>query len=327
MRIAVVLFNLGGPTDLQSVEPFLFNLFNDPAIINLPNPFRYIIAKIISKKRQHEATSIYSAIGGKSPLLENTKEQAEALEKELGGDYKVFISMRYWKPFSLETIQEIISYKPDKIVMLPLYPQYSKTTTGSSFQEFEKYSKELIPEIPLIKIVSYPQLPGFINAITSNILKRIENIPDEMPIRFLFSAHGLPESIIKNGDPYQWQVEETVAAVLSALPITDIDYTICYQSRVGPMKWIGPSAEEAIKKSVVDEKGIVFIPIAFVSEHSETLYEADIMYAELARELDAIGFFRVETIQTNTDFINGLAEMVEEITRTKLQKEGRRKYA
>ncbi len=217
-KIAIVLFNLGGPDSLKAVRPFLFNLFFDKNIIKLPTYFRYFIAKIISFKRESTAKEIYKNIGGKSPIVLETQKQITALKKELknnlNSDFEVFMCMRHWHPMSAEVLDKIEKYSPNEIIMLPLYPQFSTTTTGSSIENFkEELSKREIKADCKI-ICCYPEDEDFSKAHAELINKAIEKVYNKKNYRILFSAHGLPKKIIESGDPYQWQVERTVNSVL-----------------------------------------------------------------------------------------------------------------
>ncbi|MDB2414358.1 ferrochelatase [Rickettsiales bacterium] len=309
-KTAVILFNLGGPDSPAAVESFLFNLFYDKAIIGLPNPFRYILAKLISKFRAPVAKKIYSHMGGKSPILKETQAQAKELSNDLKrrGDYKVFISMRYWKPFSSQVAKDVKKYNPDKIVLLPLYPQYSSTTTGSSFNDWEKSAQKAgISHIPTKKIFSYYDNEHFIDAHVSLIK---DNLKGKKPFpRILFSAHGLPVSIIENGDPYQDQVEKTVAAIVEKLDMPKLDWKICYQSRVPGKKWLEPYTDDEIVKAGKEHKAVAVVPVAFVSEHSETLVELDIEYKELAEESGVLNYYRIPTLSIKFDFILALSKL------------------
>lgn len=308
MKTAIILFNLGGPDNLGVVEPFLFNLFYDPAIIRLPKPLRYLIAKLISKKRTPIAQEIYRKIGGGSPLLKNTKEQAIALEK-LMTDSRVFIAMRYSKPRSSEVVGKVKSYDPDQILLLPLYPQFSTTTSKSSIDEWNIEAKKIGLKVPTRTLCCYYNDERFINAHVDLIRPYYERAKRNGIPRILFSAHGLPEKIVKSGDPYQWQVEKTVEAVVAKLGITDLDYNICYQSRVGPLRWIGPSTDQEIIRASKEGKIIILVPIAFVSEHSETLVELDIEYRKLAVENGVIDYLRVPALGTSQHFIEALRSL------------------
>jgi ferrochelatase len=390
-KTAIVLFNLGGPDTPEAVQPFLFNLFNDPAIIGLPSPFRTWLAKFISKKRAPKAQGIYNEIGGKSPILENTLAQANALESSLAGhgQVKVFISMRYWHPLAGECVRKVKEYNPDHIILLPLYPQFSTTTTGSSFKEWDELAKMHELNTPTSHVCCYPAQREFVEAHAQLIRGRYDEAKKHGAPRILFSAHGLPEKIVKRGDPYQMQVELGTQAVLeelrkhgllgssplegepnrthtmssmaqnserdlvggangatktdvgaggeipptksagntapqhrprgtadlappqggSARSPADIDYVNCYQSRVGPLKWIGPSTEDELRRAGADGVPVVLVPIAFVSEHSETLVELDIEYKHLAEEAGVKHYARVPTLSTDAHFIAALADI------------------
>ena len=307
MKTAVVLFNLGGPDDVQAIRPFLFNLFNDPAIIRVPRVFRYLLAQLISRKRAPVAAKIYDHLGGKSPLLDNTKAQAAALQDVLGDGFETFICMRYWHPMTEAVVQDVMAYAPDRIVLLPLYPQFSTTTTASSVKKWQEIAGKQGLSVPTTTACCYPTHPDWVQAVAVKIGEKIDNFQGT---RVLFSAHGLPESIVKQGDPYQWQVEQTVAAVVAALNVPDLDYQICYQSRVGPMTWIGPSTESEIERAGADKKNLVMIPIAFVSEHSETLVELDIEYRHLAEEAGVPQMIRIDTVGDHPLYIAALADVV-----------------
>jgi len=307
MKTAVVLFNLGGPDNTQAVRPFLFNLFNDPAIIRVPKVFRYLLAQLISRKRAPVAAKIYDHLGGKSPLLDNTKAQAAALQRVLGDGFQTFVCMRYWHPMTEAVVQDVMAYAPDRIVLLPLYPQFSTTTTASSVKMWQDVAKHKGLNVPTTTVCCYPAHPDWIQAVVNTIRDQVDTFHGA---RVLFSAHGLPESIVKQGDPYQWQVEQTVAAVVAALNVPDLDYQICYQSRVGPMTWIGPSTESEIERAGADKKILIMIPIAFVSEHSETLVELDIEYRHLAEEAGVPQMIRINTVGDHPLYIAALADGV-----------------
>ena len=311
MKKAVILFNLGGPDKLESVEPFLFNLFNDPAIINIPSIFRYPLAKFISKKRAPIAKNIYKEIGNKSPILELTQDQAKSLENNLSkkGDYKCFVIMRCWHPRASDVIKKVREYNPEEIILLPLYPQYSASTSGSSINEWGDLCKKENYYVKTKTICCYPTENNFIASHISLIKKTLKVIEDNN-FKLIFSAHGLPKSKIKKGDPYQWQVEETVKKIMSNLEDENLNYIISYQSRVGPLKWIGPSTDKVIIKYSKEKKGIVIVPISFVSEHSETLVELDIEYKKLAEKNGCSFYKRVAAPGTEENFIKGLTELV-----------------
>ena len=317
MKKAVILFNLGGPDKLESVEPFLFNLFNDPAIISIPSIFRYPLAKIISKRRAPIAKNIYKEIGNKSPILKLTQDQAKSLENNLSkkGDYKCFVVMRCWHPRASDVLKKVKEYNPDEVILLPLYPQYSASTSGSSINEWNDLCRKENYNIKTKSICCYPTENNFLESHANLIKKTIKNLENKN-FKLLFSAHGLPEIKIKKGDPYQWQVEKTVEGIMSKLTTENPDHIITYQSRVGPLKWIGPSTDEIIIKYSREKKGIVIVPVAFVSEHSETLVELDIEYKKLAEKNGCSFYKRVPALGIEENFIKGLVELV-------LQKETR----
>jgi len=312
MRKAVILFNLGGPDKLESVEPFLFNLFNDPAILNLPAIFRYPLAKLISNRRAPVAKKIYNELGGSSPILKLTEEQLVALEKNLNQNklnekYKCFIVMRCWHPRAEEVIKNVKLYNPNEIILMPLYPQYSAATSGSSIKEWNEVCKKNNYKIKTSTICCYPTDENFINAHVKEISKKIKDINN---FKLIFSAHGLPKKNIKKGDPYQWQVEQSVNKIVKNLNYNNLDWVLSYQSRVGPLKWIEPSTDDVIIENSKIGKHIVLVPIAFVSEHSETLVELDIEYKKLATDNGCNEYTRVPALGTNEDFILAMSELI-----------------
>jgi ferrochelatase len=313
MTTAVVLYNLGGPDKPDDIKPFLFNLFNDPKIFALPQPFRWLLAKLVSSRRDKTAREIYAHLGGGSPLLANTRAQAEALEKTLnaeGGEhYRCFVAMRYWHPFCHETMNEVMAENPERIVLLPLYPQFSTTTVGSMMRVWEMEAQARKLDIPVTALCCYPTETGFVSAVAASITRALDSLPDEEPVRVLFSAHGLPKKIVSGGDPYQWQVEQSTQGVVTAVG-REMDWVNCYQSRVGPLEWIGPSTEDEIVRAGEDGKSIVLVPIAFVSEHSETLVELDIEYREVADHAGVKHYLRTPTVGVDPAFISGLARLV-----------------
>ena len=313
-RTAIVLLNLGGPDGPRAVRPFLFNLFNDPAIIAAPGPLRWLLAQAISRRRAPVARRIYGELGGGSPLLANTEAQARALEAaanaEAGdGEVKAFIAMRYWHPMSEETARAVKAYDPERVVLLPLYPQFSTTTTGSSIAAWAGAAARARLEVPTKTLCCYPSEPGFVAEVAGQLRSALVQAAGHGAPRVLFSAHGLPKKIVERGDPYQWQVERTVAAVVEALGQGDLDWRVCYQSRIGPLEWIGPSTEAEIARAGRDGVALVVVPIAFVSEHSETLVELDIEYRRLAREAGVPAYVRAPTVGAGAAFIAGLADL------------------
>lgn len=313
-RLAVVLFNLGGPDRPESVQPFLFNLFRDPAILPLPQPFRWLLAKLIAARRAPVATEIYRKLGGGSPLLALTEAQARALEGELAElqatETKVFVAMRYWHPMSAEAAAQVEAFEPDEIVLLPLYPQFSTTTTGSSLRAWRKAAEEIGLDVPTRIVCCYPVAAGFIRAQAELIRASLAEAARAGRPRLLFSAHGLPKKVVARGDPYQEQVEQTAAAVAAALDDPGLDWRVCYQSRVGPLEWIGPATEEEIARAGAEGRPLVVVPIAFVSEHSETLVELDIDYRHRAESGGTPAYVRVPALGTHPLFVRALADMV-----------------
>ena len=312
MKKAVILFNLGGPDKLENVEPFLFNLFNDPAILNLPSLLRYPLAKLISNRRAPTAKKIYEELGGSSPILKLTEKQSSALEKKLNIDdqnneYKCFVVMRCWHPRAEVVIKDVINYNPNEIILMPLYPQYSAATSGSSIKEWNDICTKNSFKVKTSTICCYPTDENFVEAHKEEILKKIENLEN---FKLIFSAHGLPEKNIKKGDPYQWQVEQSVNKIVESLNIKDLDWILSYQSRVGPLKWIGPSTEDIIVENSKLEKHIVLVPIAFVSEHSETLVELDIEYKELADKNGCKNYSRIKALGTNENYIKAMSNLI-----------------
>ncbi len=317
MKLAVVLFNLGGPDCPEAVEPFLRNLFTDPAIISLPALLRVPLGRFIARRRAPIAREIYARLGGGSPILEETQAQARALEKALaarGIEAKAFVAMRCWHPFSDGAARAAKDWKPDRIVLLPLYPQYSTTTTASSLKDWARASVGIGVNTATSQVCCYPANTGFIEALAASVRETWANARPDVQYRLLLSAHGLPERVIAKGDPYRWQVERTAGALVEKLGMDGLDWNVCYQSRVGPLRWIGPATDAEIRRAGAEGLGVVVAPIAFVSEHSETLVELDIEYAALARQAGVPHYLRVPTVGVRPEFIEGLADLVMEST-------------
>ncbi len=310
-KSAIVLFNLGGPDSPAAVRPFLFNLFNDPAIIGVPQPFRYVLAKLVAKRRAPVAAEMYDELGGGSPLLPNTQAQADALSASLSDPgTRLFIAMRYWHPLTEETAAAVKQFAPDRVILLPLYPQFSTTTTGSSVTAWTRAARKIGLTVPTSTICCYPQESGFIEAAVDLMRPALDNAARDGAPRVLFSAHGLPKKIVTGGDPYQWQVEQTAAAIVAKLSRPDLDWRVTYQSRVGPLEWIGPYTDDEIIRAGRERKPLVVVPVAFVSEHSETLVELDILYRRLAAENGVPHYERVATVGTHPAFIAGLTRLI-----------------
>ena len=315
---AVILFNLGGPTAPETVKPFLFNLFNDRAIIGAPQPVRWMLARLIAARRAPVARDIYSHLGGKSPIHEETEAQAAALEaalrERLGADRapSVHVVMRYWGRRAAAVARDLAHRGIRRTILLPLYPQFSTTTSASSVREWSDCAANSGIGPALGGVCCYPVNRGFVSAMADRIAETLAGHAGDPP-RILFSAHGLPEKVIGRGDPYRWQVEQTAAAIAEALGARAADRVVCYQSRVGPLKWIGPSTEEEIRRAGAEARPVLVAPIAFISEHSETLVELDIEYRRLAEAAGVPAYLRAPTVGTHPAFIAGLADMVETV--------------
>lgn len=311
MKTAVVLFNLGGPDKKESIKPYLKNFFMDKAIIPAPRPFRDMISSLIANKRsKREAGDSYGILGDKSPLLDNTYAQAHALQTALGSEFRTFVCMRYWHPMAKEVVEQVREYNPDRVILLPLYPQFSTTTTGSSYEDWMKASKKAGLTTPQTLACCYPVSDGFIKASVDNIRSAFAKM--ETKPRLLFSAHGVPLFVLRRGDPYVWQCSATVKAIVKELGMDNLDYAECYQSRVGPVKWTTPSVEEELERAAKDGVPVLIYPHAFVSEHVETLVEIEEEYRHMAHEMGVPGFGRVPTVSTHPDFISGLKDLVKE---------------
>ena len=314
-KIAVVLFNLGGPDRMESVKPFLLNLFRDPAILRVPFFVRPLLARIIARARVKPAQENYAVLGGTSPWLELTRAQGVALEAALPEvEARAFVAMRYWHPFSEPTAREVRDWDPDEVVLLPLYPQYSTTTTGSSLTAWREAAAKIGLMKKVTSICCYHDDAAYLGAMAGLVSRAygaaMAELDGAVPLRVLFSAHGLPEVIIAQGDPYQYQIERTVAGVIAVLGLPGLDTAVCYQSRATPQKWIGPSTEEELERAARDKVAVLVVPIAFVSEHSETLVELDVEYREFAHEKGVPGYFRAPAANSDGAFIEALAGLV-----------------
>lgn len=330
-KIAVVLFNLGGPDRLESVRPFLVNLFSDANIIRAPGPVRWLLARFIAWRRTTTAQQIYAKIGGGSPIVRETENQAAALQQKLANEglaVKCHAAMRYWHPRAKQIVQDIKQSGVDQMVLLPLYPQYSTTTTRSSMQEWQTEAQLAGLSVTTHRICCYPEQPHFIAAHTARIIASAGQYFGPMAMkkaRLLFSAHGLPQRIVDAGDPYPQQVARTAGAIAAKLGLAPPacakperlrsgegreEWEICYQSRVGPLKWLGPSTEERLRAAGRAGAAVVLVPIAFVSEHSETLVELDMEYKHLAEAAGVIDYVRIPALGVQPEFIEGLAQLV-----------------
>jgi ferrochelatase len=316
-KVAIVLFNLGGPDRPVAIRPFLLNLFSDSAILTVPWPIRPLLARRITRARLGPATESYAKIGGRSPLLAQTEQQAALLTAALPElSARAFIAMRYWHPFSLEAAHAVASWDPDEIVLLPLYPQFSVTTTGSSLTAWREAAAAMGLAKPTRTICCWYANAVFIKALATVLARAIADaraaLAPGTPLRILFSAHGLPERIVRGGDPYRMQIEATVAAVLTALGSDTPEFRICFQSRATPEPWLSPSTDEEIRAAGAARVALLVVPIAFVSEHSETLVELDMDYRDLAIQAGVPAYFRAPTPTLEPLFISALATLVRE---------------
>jgi protoporphyrin/coproporphyrin ferrochelatase len=318
-RIGVLLLNLGGPDKIEDVRPFLYNLFSDPEIIRLPvKALQKPLAWLISTLRASKSQENYLEIGGGSPLREITEAQAEALEtklKSMGQDAKIYIGMRYWHPFTEEAIAQIKNDGINKVVILPLYPQFSISTSGSSFRVLEEMwsTDQALGAIKYTLIPSWYNHSGYLRSMADLIRQELDKFPNPDQVHVFFSAHGVPVSYVEEaGDPYQQEIEACTRLIMEALGRSN-QYTLAYQSKVGPVEWLQPYTDDALEE--LGAKGIedlVVVPISFVSEHIETLQEIDIEYREVAEEAGIKNFQRVPALNTHSGFINSLADLVVE---------------
>jgi ferrochelatase len=313
-KIGVVLFQLGGPDSLTSIEPFLYNLFCDPDIIDFPfaKLARKPLAKLISTSRAKHVAHHYAEIGGKSPILDFTRRQEVALERELRReiDAKVTIAMRYWHPFTAVAIAEMAAFAAEEIVLLPLYPQYSKTTTGSSVNEWNRCFQPngWRPNVRLIE--TFYEDPAYLDSLVSAVNACVAEVADPVDLDIVFSAHSVPMAVIEKGDPYQRQIERTVDMVWERGGWPARRHT-CYQSKVGASKWLRPSMHETVKSlAAAGSKHVLVVPISFVSDHVETLHEIDIEHREQARELGIEDFRMMPGLNDSPDFIRALVGLV-----------------
>jgi protoporphyrin/coproporphyrin ferrochelatase len=314
MKIGVVLFQLGGPDSLDAIEPFLYNLFCDPDIIDFPfaKIARQPLAKIISMRRARHVAHHYAEIGGKSPILEFTRRQAEALESELRREFdaRVVVAMRYWHPFTQEAIAELAAHAPDDVVLLPLYPQYSKTTTGSSINEWNRHFHTNGWNPRVQAIAEFYQDEAYLDAVTAAIDVSLSDFDDPADVDIVFSAHSVPLSVVENGDPYQRQIEHTVDLVWERGQWPARRH-LCYQSKVGASKWLRPSMHETVRNlAAARSRNVLIVPISFVSDHVETLHEIDIEHRAQALSLGIENFRMMPGLNDSTAFIMALAGLV-----------------
>ena len=310
-KIAVVLLNLGGPDSLEAVQPFLENLFNDPDIFRLP--FQKSLARFISKKRAPKIQKEYELIGGKSPINEWTEKQRSMLENKLrnsGSDADVLIAMRYWKPLTREVVTKVETGNYEKVIMLPLYPHFSVSTTGSSFNEWKRFYKG--DKSKVVYVDSYQTHPLYLKAINERIEESLLRFPEEArkDIQLVFSAHGTPVSYVKKGDPYSFQIKETIEGVMR-LRNSSHEYHQCFQSKVGPAKWLEPATDTMIEElAAKGKKHLLIIPISFVSDHVETSFELDIEYRHVADKVGIENYIVMTGLNDSQLFVDALYDLV-----------------
>ncbi len=307
-KIGVLLLNLGGPEKTEDIRPFLYNLFSDRQIIRL-GPFflQKPLAALIAKRRAPKSAENYKKIGGGSPLRKITEEQARKLEQSLNkdGDFVVQVAMRYWHPFTIKAVEKLIAEKVDEIIALPLYPHYSIATTGSSFTDLDKIIRKRAPKLTIKKIISWPVQPEYIQSIVKKIQKGLRTYGNE-PVQILYSAHSLPVKFIEEGDPYVDHIQLTIKEIEKTTGVTG---TLCYQSRSGPVEWLGPSTPETLELAAEKEcKNVMVVPISFISDHVETLYELNIEYRQMAEQL-GLNYAVTEGLNTCPLFIEGLRQL------------------
>jgi ferrochelatase len=317
-RVGIVLLNLGGPERIQDVGPFLYNLFADPEIIRLPIPaLQKPLAWLISTLRSNKSQEAYRSIGGGSPLRRITDQQARELQsllRQRNVDATTYVAMRYWHPFTESAVADMKADGIEQVVVLPLYPHFSISTSGSSFRELQRLRQgdERFAQLPLRAIRSWHDHPGYLKAMAQLMEREIDACVDPSTAHVFFSAHGVPKSYVEEaGDPYQKEIESCAELIMKTLG-RDNPWTLAYQSRVGPVEWLQPYTEEALEE--LGEKGVkelVVVPISFVSEHIETLEEIDIEYREIATEAGVSNFRRVPALDIDPTFIASLADLVE----------------
>lgn len=318
-KIAIVLLQLGGPDNLESVEPFLYNLFCDPDIIDIPGAFlfRKKLARIISTRRAPKVQELYKQIGNRSPILKQTQLQANRLLEVLRGkgyDVDIHIAMRYWHPMTDVAVNNIIASKPDRIILLPLYPHYCRATTGSSVNEWNRVVKRLkMPAIPTTLIEHYYDHPMYIEAMVKRIQRALERVPnnERHKVQLVFSAHGTPMKLVREGDPYSHHIRRTYELVIERGQF-GLAHTLCFQSKVGPQKWLRPSLVETIERLGHEGKThLLVIPIAFVTDHIETLSEINIEARAEAMKLGVKYYDMMPALLTEESFISCLSDLVE----------------
>ncbi len=312
--LGIVLFQLGGPRSLDEIQPFLESMFRDPDLFDLPVPdwFRSWLARKLSTWRAAKARPLYESIGGMSPIVATTCQQARLLERMLRPSLacRVFVAMRYGAPSTGLAVKAVREAGIGRLLLLPLYPQYSTATTGSSTREWDRLCREEGLAIPTERVDSYCSLPPYINAVAERVDEGLARFPPDSRPHVVFSAHGLPEKLIRRGDPYQRQIEETTRLVLKRCSASS-PHTLCYQSRVGPQRWLGPSLTDSLRQlGRTGTDSVLVVPISFVSDHLETLSEIDIEAREEASRWGIRQFETMEGLNDSAAFINALAQLV-----------------
>lgn len=310
---ALILLNMGGPDSLDAIEPFLYNLFSDRELIQLPlggllqKPF----ARLISHFRSKKVRESYEYIGGCSPLLDWTQKQAIGIAERLGEQVKPFVVMRYWQPQATEVLTQLKEQGITQAIVLSMYPHYTGATTGSSVNDFCRHAARLYPELEYQLIEQWHDWPGYITALANRVKEGLDNFHELMrdDVRILFSAHALPQKFIDRGDPYQQQVETTAWEVMEQ--VGDYRWSIAYQSRSGPVRWMTPGTDdEIIRLGSEGEKALLMVPVSFVSDHIETLEEIDLQYRMLAEQHGSPHFFRAPSLNDRSDFLDAMADLV-----------------
>ncbi len=312
MKKALVLMNFGGPRSLDDVASFLKDLFSDPCVFEYPSWIRRLLAHYIAKKRAKSVAKSYALMGGRSLVFESTEKQSKALREKLNHAYDVFCAMRYGSPSIKDVIGQLKDYKPQEVLLLPMYPHFSLTTTLSCFKEWEREVKRQAFSYPTKRICCYPKNDYFVKAHGEIILDAWKKVKPERPVRLLFSAHGIPMKFVSRGDPYCSHIENSCRAILSYINKKGLafsDWQLCYQSRVGPLAWTEPYLDDELSRAAKDKKDVFVVPISFVGEHLETLVELDVEYKEKAEAL-GLAFFRAPALENHPSFIEGLAQLV-----------------
>ena len=311
---AILLLQMGGPDSLEVVKPFLLNLFSDREIIKIgPAWLQPFIARMIVKRRAPKVVEKYREIGGKSPIKELTQAQADALAAQLG--IPCHVGMRYWHPFTRETLLRLRHSGIKKLVALSLYPHYSRATSGSSFNDLTRCLADLDSDLEVVRIPHFYNHPLYIQALAEKIEAGLAGFADRNTVQLLFSAHSLPQSFIEEGDPYLDHIQTTVRLVMDRFE--GVQHQLAFQSRAGPVKWLEPSTDDKLKELAANGcKNLLMVPLSFVSDHIETLHEIDIEYAEEAHKLGISDFRRIASLNSSPTFIRCLAELVRHALKT-----------